>query len=162
MSCPHSTASTEAAAICLQARAQANPGNESRGLADGKDSRCPPGATIRRHKPEMSRVTNAVQSAFLCISVLLLSSCSSVHVGDLMPHAIGGLPADAPPRRGTPEYHACMAKRAEIPPRSASSEPGSQGNIANLQRCGIVQNRKILVDQLWWSEAWVPETNNRP
>jgi len=30
-----------------------------------------------------------------------------------MPHWMGGLPADAPPRRGTPEYDALMAKRAQ-------------------------------------------------
>jgi len=36
-----------------------------------------------------------------------------MHNGDFIPHAIGGLPADAPPRRGTPEYDEWMAKRAE-------------------------------------------------
>jgi len=30
-----------------------------------------------------------------------------------MPHWMGGLPADAPPRRGTPEYDEMMAKRAQ-------------------------------------------------
>ncbi len=30
-----------------------------------------------------------------------------------MPHWMGGLPADAPPRRGTPEYDYFMAKRAQ-------------------------------------------------
>ena len=69
-------------------------------------------ATIRPHKPEMNRVTNTIKSAVLCVAVLLLPSCSSVHIGD-MPHWMGGLPADAPPRRGTPEYDAWMAKRAE-------------------------------------------------
>ena len=64
-------------------------------------------------KSEMSRVANPIKSAFLCLAVLSLPSCSSVHVGDFIPHAIGGLPADAPPRRGTPEYDAWMAKRAE-------------------------------------------------
>jgi hypothetical protein len=29
-----------------------------------------------------------------------------------MPHAIGGLPSDAPPRRGTPEYEKWQADRA--------------------------------------------------
>src|SRR5260370_42291950 len=72
-----------------------------------------PGATIRRHKSEMSRVANAVKSAFLCLAVLSLPSCSSVHVGDFIPHAIGGLPADTPPRRGTPGYDAWLGKRAE-------------------------------------------------
>ena len=75
--------------------------------------RRPPAVTIRRHKSEMSRVAKAIKSAFLCLAVLSLPSCSSAHVGDFIPHAIGGLPADTPPRRGTPEYDAWMAKRAE-------------------------------------------------
>jgi len=29
------------------------------------------------------------------------------------PHWMGGLPADAPPRRGTPEYDEMMTKRAQ-------------------------------------------------
>jgi hypothetical protein len=38
---------------------------------------------------------------------MTLSSCAG------MPHWMGGLPADAPPRRGTPEYDEFMAKRAQ-------------------------------------------------
>jgi hypothetical protein len=85
-----------------------------RGRQGGKDRpRCAPRATIRWHKPEMNRVANPIQSAFFCLAVLSLPSCSSVHVGDFIPHAIDGLPSDTPPRRGTPEYDAWMAKRAE-------------------------------------------------
>lgn len=32
---------------------------------------------------------------------------------DAIPHRIGGEPADVPPRRGTPEYDALQAKRAQ-------------------------------------------------
>jgi hypothetical protein len=73
----------------------------------------------------MNRVANAIKSALLCLAVLSLPSCSSVHVGDFMPHAIGGLPADAPPRRGTPEYDAWMAKRAEeaARPKTEQQQP---------------------------------------
>jgi hypothetical protein len=48
-----------------------------------------------------------------------------MHVGDLIPHAIGGLPADTPPRRGTPEYDAWMAKRAEeaARPKTEQQQP---------------------------------------
>src|SRR5260370_42282433 len=81
-----------------------------------------PGATIRRHKSEMSRVANAIKSVFLCLAVLSLPSCSSMHVGDLIPHAIGGLPADTPPQRSTPEYDAWMAKRAEEAARPTNQE----------------------------------------
>jgi hypothetical protein len=56
--------------------------------------------------------TTAIISAFLCLTILSLPSCGGVHVGDLPPW-MGGLPADAPPRRGTPEYDAWMAKRAQ-------------------------------------------------
>jgi len=76
-------------------------------------------------KSEMSRVANAIKSAFLCLAVLSLPSCSSVQVGDFIPHAIGGLPADAPPRRGAPEYDAWMAKRAEeaARPKTEQQQP---------------------------------------
>ncbi len=61
--------------------------------------------------------TTTIKSAFLCLACLSLSSCAGDrtaggHIAD-MPHWMGGLPADAPPRRGTPEYDAWMAKRAQ-------------------------------------------------
>jgi hypothetical protein len=49
---------------------------------------------------------------------LLLTSCASggktvgEHIAD-MPSWMGGLPEGTPPRRGTPEYDAWMAKRSE-------------------------------------------------
>jgi hypothetical protein len=95
--------------------------------------RKPPHSTATsagRHNPtakksEMSRVANAIKSAFLCLAVLSLLSCNSVHVGDFIPHAVGGLPADAPPRRGTPEYDAWMAKRAQeaARPKTEQQQP---------------------------------------
>jgi len=74
----------------------------------------------------MSRVANAIKSAFLCLAVLSLLSCSSVQVGDFIPHAIGSLPADAPPRRGTPEYDAWMAKRAQEAARPKTEQQQSK------------------------------------
>jgi len=46
------------------------------------------------------------------------------HIAD-MPHRMGGLPADAPPRRGTPEYDAWMAKRAQdaARPKTEQQQP---------------------------------------
>jgi hypothetical protein len=70
----------------------------------------------------MSRVA----TAFLCLAVLSLLSCGSVHVGDFIPHAIGRLPADTPPRRGTPEYDAWMAKRAEVAARPKTEQQQSK------------------------------------
>jgi hypothetical protein len=46
-----------------------------------------------------------------------LSGCGSVNerlsagVGDMVPQWAGGLPADAPPRPGTPQYDAYMKER---------------------------------------------------
>jgi len=66
---------------------------------------------------EMSAYQTTIKSALLCLAVSTLSSCADgrtagEHVAD-MPHWMGGLPADAPPRRGTPEYDAWMTKRAQ-------------------------------------------------
>jgi hypothetical protein len=52
-----------------------------------------------------------------CLACLALSSCAGgrtagEQIAD-MPHWMGGLPADTPPRRGTPEYDEMMAKRAQ-------------------------------------------------
>lgn len=46
-----------------------------------------------------------------------LAGCGTVNekvstgMGDYIPHWAGGLPADAPPRAGTPEYDAWMKER---------------------------------------------------
>jgi hypothetical protein len=49
----------------------------------------------------------------LCPLCLLVSACASgSHVADV-PHWMGGLPPDAPPRPGTPEYDAWQAQRAK-------------------------------------------------
>jgi hypothetical protein len=50
----------------------------------------------------------------LCVPCLLVSGCasSSPHLADI-PHWMGGLPPDAPPRPGTPEYDAWQAERAK-------------------------------------------------
>ncbi len=73
--------------------------------------------------------TTTIKSALLCLAALSLSSCAGgrtagEHIAD-MPHWMGGLPADAPPRRGTPEYDAFMAKRAQeaARPKVAQQQP---------------------------------------
>ncbi len=64
------------------------------------------------------RETRLAEWSLLCLACFSLSSCASggrtigEHTADL-PHWMGGLPADAPPRRGTPEYDEWMKKRAE-------------------------------------------------
>ena len=43
----------------------------------------------------------------LIISGMVLASCASGGaIGDMIPHWAGGLPKNAPPRPGTPEYEA--------------------------------------------------------
>ena len=55
--------------------------------------------------------------ALLCLAGLLLPSCAGgktagERMAD-MPQWMGGMPAGVPPRRGTPEYDAWMAARAQ-------------------------------------------------
>jgi ABC-type sugar transport system substrate-binding protein len=64
----------------------------------------------------MKRVSTSLKWAFLSLACVLLSSCAAQTAGERMadmPHWMGGLPAGVPPRRGTPEYDAWMAARAE-------------------------------------------------
>jgi hypothetical protein len=60
-----------------------------------------------------------IKSTLLCLACFSLSSCAGdrttgERIAD-MPHWLGGLPADAPPRRGTPEYDEMMAKQLRKP-----------------------------------------------
>ncbi|MBR0716018.1 hypothetical protein [Bradyrhizobium liaoningense] len=72
----------------------------------------------------------------LCLFCLSLAGCASTPHSDGanasvgarladMPHWMGGLPADAPPRRGTPEYDAWMAQRAKEAARPKSGDTKS-------------------------------------
>jgi len=74
--------------------------------------------------------TTAGVIAFLSIG-LTLSACSSANkflgetIADL---PLIGLPAGVPPRAGTPEYDAWMAKRAQdaATPKQGNAETGSE------------------------------------
>jgi hypothetical protein len=73
-------------------------------------------------------------------AALSLAGCASTgtNVGDLIPQWAGGLPADAPPRPGTPQYDAFMkererrrqlpaAEREKLPPiGSETAQPAPQ------------------------------------
>jgi hypothetical protein len=64
-----------------------------------------------------AKATTTIKSAVLCLACLARSSCAGgrtagEHIAD-MPHWMGGLPADASPGRGAPEYDERMAKRAQ-------------------------------------------------
>jgi hypothetical protein len=73
-------------------------------------------ATFRWHHAGMNRPFPALKSTLLCLTGILLSSCAGQTAGERiadMPHWMGGEPAGVPPRRGTPEYDAWMAARAQ-------------------------------------------------
>src|SRR5712675_504523 len=83
-------------------------------------------ATIRWHQNEMNRYFLKLKWVFLCLACVLLSSCAGKtpgeHLAD-MPHWMGGEPAGVPPRRGTPEYDAWMAARAQEAARPKNDQP---------------------------------------
>jgi hypothetical protein len=65
--------------------------------------------------------------ALLCLTCLVLSDCAGGRtpgetIAD-MPHWMGGLPEGTPPRRGTPEYDAMMAARAQEAARPKAEQP---------------------------------------
>ena len=65
--------------------------------------------------------TTTILPAFLCLAALSLSSCTGAqtaeHIAD-MPHWMGGLPGDAPPRHGTSEWAQEAAK-----PKTEQQQP---------------------------------------
>jgi hypothetical protein len=64
----------------------------------------------------MNRSSRKLGAALLCLACVALSSCAGKTPGEAfadMPHWIGGEPAGVPPRRGTAEYDAWMAARAQ-------------------------------------------------
>ncbi len=67
--------------------------------------------------------------AVLALLALGLAGCGSVNerlsagMGDAIPHWAGGLPADAPPRAGTPEYDAWMKERQRLRQMPAADRP---------------------------------------
>jgi hypothetical protein len=84
-------------------------------------------ATIREYLNEMYRSSAALKLACICLVWVTLSSCAGgrtagEHIAD-MPHWMGGLPDDTPPRRGTPEYDEMMAKRAQEAARPKTDQP---------------------------------------
>jgi hypothetical protein len=83
------------------------------------------------------------QLATLLVSALLaasLSGCASINekassaMGAYIPQWAGGLPADAPPRPGTPEYDAYMKERERLRliPAAERPQPQQQGGQPGL------------------------------
>jgi len=71
----------------------------------------------------MSRRSRTVLPAGLVLGLLpLLGGCGGGVIGDILPHAIGGYPRDAPPRPGTPGYEEWLQKVYGTKPK----EPGEK------------------------------------
>lgn len=71
---------------------------------------------MRGQHPDMNRSPPGLTWTLLGLAGVLLSSCAGRTAGERMadmPHWIGGEPDGVPPRRGTPEYEAWMAARAQ-------------------------------------------------
>jgi len=69
----------------------------------------------------------------LTLAGFALGGCASINeklsagMGDYIPKWAGGLPADAPPRRGTPEYDEYMKERERkrLEPAADGTKPAS-------------------------------------
>jgi hypothetical protein len=75
--------------------------------------------------------------ALLCLACVLLSSCAGQTAGEHladMPHWMGGEPAGVPPRRGTPEYDAWMAARAQEAARPKTDQPKTDQSKAGQSK----------------------------
>ena len=86
---------------------------------------------------------SAQKLAMLLAATLLavaLSGCASLNekasaaMGAYIPQWAGGLPADAPPRPGTPEYDAYMKERERLRliPADQRPQPQQQGDQSGL------------------------------
>jgi hypothetical protein len=88
----------------------------------------------------MSQPTPKIRFALLGLACVLLSSCAGrtpgEHIAD-MPHWMGGEPDGVPPRRGTPEYDAWMAARAEEAARPKNGQ--SNTSQANTKQPKAIQ-----------------------
>lgn len=59
----------------------------------------------------------------MLVAGTILASCSGGAMGDYMPYWAGGLPKDAPPRPGTPEYDAYREKLEAEAARDKRKDP---------------------------------------
>jgi hypothetical protein len=83
-------------------------------------------ATIGWHHSGMNSYSLKFKWAFLCLACVLMSACAGKTAGEHlahMPQWMGGEPAGVPPRRGTPEYDAWMAARAQEAGRPKTEQP---------------------------------------
>ena len=74
----------------------------------------------------MIRSSPKLEWALAGLACVLLSACAGPTVGERiadMPHWMGGEPSGVPPRRGSREYDAWMAARAQEAARPKAVQP---------------------------------------
>jgi len=74
----------------------------------------------------MNRSRLKLEWAVLGLTCVFLPSCAGRTAGEHMadmPHWLGGEPPGVPPRRGTPEYDAWIAARAQEAARPKTDQP---------------------------------------
>jgi hypothetical protein len=79
----------------------------------------------------MNGLFPALKWVFLGVACVSLWSCAGPTAGERMadmPQWLGGEPADVPPRRGTPQYDAWMAARAEDAARPKTDSKKTDSN----------------------------------
>jgi hypothetical protein len=81
-------------------------------------------ASRRNESPLPESDMGPLGPALSCLrfAVVVRRQTAGEHLAD-MPHWMGGEPAGVPPRRGTPEYDAWMAARAQEAARPKTDQP---------------------------------------
>ncbi len=81
---------------------------------------------------------HSLSIAAFALAGALLGGCSSINermgpaIGDTLPAWAGGLPRDAPPRKGTPEYDTYMRERerARLEPTASNANAAAPASSA--------------------------------
>jgi hypothetical protein len=98
----------------------------------------------------MNRPVANLKLILLCLTCGLLASCAAQtageHLADL-PHWMGGEPAGAPPRPGTPEYDAWMAARAQEAARPKTSQSKTDPSKTDSAKTGSARTNPSTTDQ---------------
>ncbi|MCK1359057.1 hypothetical protein [Bradyrhizobium sp. 199] len=94
-------------------------------------------------------MSKTFRSALLLVALAAgLSGCGTVNeklsagMGDYVPQWAGGLPADAPPRVGTPQYEAYMRERERkrlLPAADREKEEQAQKSATGATSAGAVR-----------------------
>lgn len=102
--------------------------------------------TERVHAPTMSKT---FRSAVVLVALAAgVAGCGTVNerlsagMGDTIPQWAGGLPADAPPRPGTPQYDAYMKERERkrlLPAADREKEEQAQKGATGTTSAGAVR-----------------------